>query len=456
LANGQLTVGRKNRHCLCETCERRGRGGYAPDHTDDDESDSDSDSDSSDSETDSSDTEGSDEEQKHPLNLNERRTRRGVYAMMQDDEDDSDESEEEETNIPLADAKDIPADEDIEMESAAEAPLPPTPSPSNLTRSKTKKSPIRSISPASSVSTNMSIDWPPNPNDPSAPDHAEFPSGLTPIQHDRLRRKRKYKLWHQTQQAMRSSHKKGRNRDILYQRYRENLVRFKLNTPPPELSETRRVTRSSARLTPSVDATKENDSSLNRSSSRHRWKGKEPAIGAESAQFTPTQSTPPAERRSRRIDKGGGKQVQLATPPMSEERVSVSSAKRAIRSSSLSRSSKTKNEKFSSDTSKYKGKETAEKDKKLTQEPEVRVLRGRPSLLASQSDTATVKSPPSKGASPRGPDGKQLPTCSTCHSILPVISVDSKVVFGAESPTRRRKKKGKEEKECPRSDCFNK
>lgn len=79
-------VGHKNRDCLCATCEKNGRGGYAPDLPDDDQlTDSGSDSDDSDEDKD---------KDRAPLNVNERRTRRGVYHIAQDTSDDSDSEEE--------------------------------------------------------------------------------------------------------------------------------------------------------------------------------------------------------------------------------------------------------------------------------------------------------------------------------------------------------------------------
>lgn len=49
-------------------------------------------------------------------NVNERRTRRGVYAIIQEQDDDSDESddEEKEGNKPLANASDV-AEVDLEL-----------------------------------------------------------------------------------------------------------------------------------------------------------------------------------------------------------------------------------------------------------------------------------------------------------------------------------------------------
>lgn len=69
-------VGRNNRHCLCQTCENGGRGGYTPEEGTDPPSDSDSDS------SDRSSQRPKERESTASLNVNERRTRRGVYAVM--------------------------------------------------------------------------------------------------------------------------------------------------------------------------------------------------------------------------------------------------------------------------------------------------------------------------------------------------------------------------------------
>lgn len=69
-------VGRNNRHCLCQTCENGGRGGYTPEEGTDPPSDSDSDT------SDRSSQRPKERESTASLNVNERRTRRGVYAVM--------------------------------------------------------------------------------------------------------------------------------------------------------------------------------------------------------------------------------------------------------------------------------------------------------------------------------------------------------------------------------------
>ncbi|KAF8840513.1 SET domain-containing protein [Paxillus ammoniavirescens] len=98
---GDGYFGSRNRYCLCETCETNGRGGYGLEvETAGCESDAGaSDDDLSDSEPAASAV----------GNVNERRTRRGVYAIVQEQDDDSDESddEEKEANKPLANASDV-------------------------------------------------------------------------------------------------------------------------------------------------------------------------------------------------------------------------------------------------------------------------------------------------------------------------------------------------------------
>ena len=75
-----LLVGRRNRHCLCATCERHGTGGYADPVPDDELSEPSSDS-SLDSDTSPSESE-EDVKPAIPLNTNKRRTRRGVYHIQ--------------------------------------------------------------------------------------------------------------------------------------------------------------------------------------------------------------------------------------------------------------------------------------------------------------------------------------------------------------------------------------
>ncbi|KAH0827460.1 hypothetical protein J3R83DRAFT_4148 [Lanmaoa asiatica] len=105
---GDGYFGSKNRYCLCETCEKSGRGGYSPEG---EASGCESDAGASDD-----DLSDSQPVQTAVGNVNERRTRRGVYAIIQEQDDDSDESddEEKEGNKPLANASDV-AEVDLEL-----------------------------------------------------------------------------------------------------------------------------------------------------------------------------------------------------------------------------------------------------------------------------------------------------------------------------------------------------
>lgn len=89
-------VGKNNRHCLCETCEKRGRGGFAPQSEETGRSSPNGYSDSDDdSDSDTSSVMSAASTEKEKVNVNERRTRRGVYRIVQDAGDDSEDNEDE-------------------------------------------------------------------------------------------------------------------------------------------------------------------------------------------------------------------------------------------------------------------------------------------------------------------------------------------------------------------------
>jgi histone-lysine N-methyltransferase SUV420H len=362
--NFVASVGRRNRHCLCETCEKNGRGGYAPDHTDDEAeqiSDSSSDSDSdSDSDTSTSDSGSAiEEEEERPLlNLNERRTRRGVYAVFSRKEDDSDESENEEDNkVPLADAEDIPADGEIELTAEVDT-----------------VSELTSLPPSAPLS--------------DAPDAIFITPSLTPDP-DRLSRSSS------SLTSLSSS-----STDL------PGSPCSAKSTPYRSIISTR---RQRAKVFGAGSITSEN------------------RTPSDSATFHDNLSTPSKHATrsvssvlpSGKLDKGKGKEIASRTP------TSTPTSNKIL-----------------------KGNASVKDDIKIKKEElENRVLRSRPSVLGV---TEAVKGPPAKPEIPRGPDGKLLPVCSTCFNVLPVIQVDSKIVWGL---SIEHGKKKKQKQECPRYIC---
>lgn len=339
---GDGYFGRKNRHCLCETCEKRGRGGYAPDHRDSDagsgsESGSGSDSDDAGS---SSDSDSANKRPQIPLNINERRTRRGVYATVQVEDDSSDESEDDaESSEPVVQSKVEEVTPEIEGH--------PLLSPLNSSRS------------CSSVT------------------HAAV-----------------------------------------------------LMTPDPDTLPHPR----SSPLT-SVSSSPIHDSITG---------------GKGSKQSTPTFRSIISTRRQKAAAAISGT-PQAGTRPASEDSVSVagkSSTPHGRRSASSSRASVSTNPRSS------KGKEKAStpsvldskgKEPKIKKEEnESRILRARPSVAS----VVPVEVTPKKPEIIYGSDGKPLPMCGTCNNVLPLISVDHKIIWGLEETSSSRKKK--EKRDCPR------
>ncbi|KAJ6499190.1 hypothetical protein C8R45DRAFT_821212 [Mycena sanguinolenta] len=368
---GDGYFGRKNRHCLCETCEKRGRGGYAPDHTDEDppiSSDSEEDSDS-DSSSDSDVNEpSSDGPKQSGLNLNERRTRRGVYATMPlAEKDDSDESDEDADDVAPA-PKDATGGGEIELLAEVDTAsdltsLPPSRAQSN--------SALHAVAGPSSLLT------------------SEMPGIASPAP-------------------------------------------SALTSLSPALT-----ARSSSALT-SLSSSADDRHSTPKSNQSSSFR----SIIATRGQKPKASSTTPTSK-------------QLMTPPLSED--PDTPTKRLTRSASAVLSSskpstashKGKGKQKASDTSTpvptpRKGKEREEVSVKK-EEAEPRILRSRPSLPAMNAEVDKQPTP-TKRPIPKGPNGKPLPICSTCSSILPVISVDDKVVWGLEPSMKGKKKK----QDCPR------
>jgi len=330
-----LLVGKKNRHCLCETCEKKGRGGYSPDHQEDEvesSSDSSSGSDSdSDSDTSSSDTES--DVPKPVLNVNERRTRRGVYAVTKDDSDDSDEEEDED----VPNMKDTPNDREIE-----------------LTAELDTGSDLTSLAPSLP------------PSDDASPGKLSTPDLMTPSR------------------LLRSS---------------------------SSLSE---LTTSTARSTPKSATSTPRRSVI----STRRQKAKEQEVAKSASRKPSVEPFPKRLTRSvsslmlaekKKKGKGKATPTPIPTPKSGSGRAS---------------------------------KGPATKIKK--EEANARGLRGKISSAVPE----VAKEPVPKPDVPRGPDGKPLPTCSTCSNVLPLISVDSQVVWGLEVETSKKKKN--EKQDCPR------
>lgn len=315
-------VGKKNKHCLCETCEKNVRGGYAPNlEPDPIVSDSDSDSDaSSESETES-------DVEEEPLNLDERRTRRGVYAICAK-EDDSDESENENddddselTGVKVENAADCEASSDLTSLAS-----PPRSTPASLTSL-----------PDNGVSTRSS--------------RLASRSGLAA-----------------EEESASSSRKNTPFQSIITTRRQASLSQAQSTREASVSTSVTPVRRSTRRAAASISHAPSNTTST--------LKGKEKAV------VTPASTPGP----SRSVKEGDG------------------------------------------------GKK---------EEPESRTLRARSGAAAAEvAKEATQKKEP-----PRGPDGKLLPLCATCSSVLPVISVDQKVVWGLGPES----KKGKNKKQdCPR------
>lgn len=135
LMSDSRLVGSKNRYCLCETCEKNSRGGYGPE----------GEASGCESDAGASDDDLSDSEPVPTAvgNVNERRTRRGVYAIIQEQDDDSDESddEEKEGNKPLANASDV-AEVDLDLGGDSTSSVP---------RSVSRRSASRFVSSVSTI-----------------------------------------------------------------------------------------------------------------------------------------------------------------------------------------------------------------------------------------------------------------------------------------------------------------
>jgi histone-lysine N-methyltransferase SUV420H len=400
----RLTVGRKNRNCLCETCEKNGRGGYAPDRYSSD----DLDNDQSDSEESEADKDKAKDTANLTVNLNERRTRRGVYAIVQEEEDDSEESEDDESNLPLANVQ-VPADEEIELEA------PTYNGREYNSRSTSRKSSTDHRGDGEDTFTSARSTRASSRNRlGSAKLSTESGASRQAVSSSaEARGKAEAKCFTNSKPNDKSEAKQSKRED----------------SPPP-----RRITRSLSALSPTKD---DEGGSTRASPSNSQMQRKE----SSESDAVNQSARSPAERLRRKFAKS----------PPSEEAPSLpdaSSAQTTRHNSSerMNGNAEDKKQKSSrlSTPSKSKSKEKAQEDH------EARVLRARSSLSGNHTGN---NHQPSKPVVPRGPDGKPLPTCSTCSNVLPVISVDSKIIWGLDTTPKKGKKK-KEKRDCPRS-VFN-
>lgn len=327
-------VGRRNRHCLCATCERKVRGGYALQQPGAEEQ---PDTASSDSSSDAESSPSDDEEAPAqpvgaPQSTNERRTRRGVYHIAQRDGTEDTDSDAEN------------AGDEKEVEEIAKPDDSVVPDPVVKIEEKDGFSELSSLTsqPPSRQASAMSLSL-------SEAGPSSAAGMLTP------------------------------NTSIA--------------TSPAQL------------LPPIFAATPLVEDELSR---------------------TPTPMTPKSIITTRRQKAAAAAATaakqQLITPPPSVETSSLPDE------SSISTRRLTRAEKG-------KAKATAI-DVDADDDAIRRVLRTRPSAIVIPVGT------PQKTEIPRDENGKPLPTCLTCHSILPIIHVDQEVVWGVG--------KKKEMKECPR------
>ncbi|GJE94461.1 SET domain-containing protein [Phanerochaete sordida] len=348
--------GKKNRHCLCATCEKNGRGGYAPQGSEEDLSDtaSGSEHDGPGDESSSQADDSTDESDAETINCNERRTRRGVYAVM-----------------PEAAAIELEKEADVEAAS-------------DLTSLPTSQSSVPS---------------------PPVVDHGL----MTP-----------------------EPEGESRGRALFKGKTRETLS-APVAPVPRKASESISSATTRFRSVISTRAQKAREASLEASSS------------------TATSRAPSKTVTGRSVSAAR----QLITPPLTND-----SAATSVRSSSRLRgagdtlSSLTESSRRSTPVKDKKGKgratTTSVSDVRDmgSHEPEARHLRPRVSAPIFDSTLSKKK----LVDAPRGLDGKPLPMCSTCGNVLPVIAVDSEIVWGLS--VGRTGKRGRPKKDvatdCPR------
>ncbi|TBU42836.1 hypothetical protein BD309DRAFT_1081132 [Dichomitus squalens] len=359
---GDGYFGRNNRHCLCQTCEFNGRGGYAP-HNDEEVSDSGSapDGSSSDNEDESDSTTDNEDApfRSANVNVNERRTRRGVYAVLPDEEDDA-------------------SDADVEAELEAEPDAT-----SELTSAPRSSSSAPGLAGPSNRTGLLTPDTETLPDETGSASAASTPRKTTPT----------FTISTRAQKARAASETVGA----------------------------------------SISGT---------ASGQGKGKGKARAPSSRSASAVRQLETPPLTSDNGSVADGP------TLRSSSRLRVRGDAASSASRVSTPMRDHKSKApasaRTSTADLADLKGKG------KEDPESEGRLLRRRPVVPAALDAPDALAKKPQDG--PRGVDGKLLPTCMTCKNVLPVISVDDKVVWNGlpEKTGKRGRPRKQVEQECPR------
>lgn len=342
---------------MCATCERNNRGGYAPQGSDEDLSDAGSGSGGEEHVDEESSSQSSDsdaESDAETVNCNERRTRRGVYAVMPE----------------AAGGGSMELNKEADAEAASDLTSLPTP-----------------LSSASQAVNDHGL--------------------MTPEPEGQRRGRAPFK---------------GKDRETLSAPI----------APVPR------------KPTPSTSASLPYRSVISTRAQKAREASREASTSAATS------------RAASKTVKGRSVSAarQLVTPPLT-----VDSAATSVRSSSRLRSagdtisSLTESSRVSTPVKDKKGKGRATASVSdvrdiETHEPEARHLRPRVSATIFEHKLSKKK----LDDAPRGLDGKPLPMCSTCANILPVISVDSEIVWGLS--VGRTGKRGRPKKdaatECPR------